>query len=170
MDTRKEAIFKLYDLRGELLDTAAIAALNERPFYLQAELDEINEQIKLIESVTLEYQAIYFKKSVPFTESEDYRDFVLTQLVDDPTNDFYMLEAARLGLDTGEPSQDEITDALSDVDMDTPARARLTFREVCETLDGTDKPADWMLRAYRDMQTLTAPVVVPAYFGLVQYV
>ena len=58
---RKEFILSLYDLRGELLDTANEAAVNERPFYLQKELDAVNEQIRLIENITPEAQAEYFR-------------------------------------------------------------------------------------------------------------
>jgi len=54
-------IFDLYDLRGELLDTAAEAAIKERPFYLQSSLDDINDQIRLLENVTAEAQAEYFR-------------------------------------------------------------------------------------------------------------
>lgn len=53
MDSTREAILKLYEERGELLDTAAIAAINERPFYLQKELDDINDQIKALEGVLI---------------------------------------------------------------------------------------------------------------------
>ena len=58
-------IFDLYDLRGELLDTAADAALNERPFYLQSSLDDINDQIHLMENITPEAQAEYFDPRTP---------------------------------------------------------------------------------------------------------
>ena len=58
-------IFDLYDLRGELLDTAAEAALKERPFYLQSSLDDINDQIRLLENVTPEAQAEYFDPRTP---------------------------------------------------------------------------------------------------------
>ena len=58
-------IFDLYDLRGELLDTAADAALNERPFYLQSSLDDINDQIRLLENITPEAQAEYFDPRTP---------------------------------------------------------------------------------------------------------
>lgn len=58
-------IFDLYDLRGELLDTAAEAALKERPFYLQSSLDDINDQIHLMENITLEAQAEYFDPRTP---------------------------------------------------------------------------------------------------------
>ncbi len=53
-------IFDLYEERGELLDTAAEAALKERPFYLQSSLDDINDQIRLLENITPEAQAEYF--------------------------------------------------------------------------------------------------------------
>ncbi len=53
-------IFDLYDERGELLDTAAEAALKERPFYLQSSLDDINDQIRLLENITPEAQDEYF--------------------------------------------------------------------------------------------------------------
>ena len=58
-------IFDLYDLRGELLDTAAEAALKERPFYLQSSLDDINDQIRLLENITPEAQAEYFDPRTP---------------------------------------------------------------------------------------------------------
>jgi len=51
----------LYFYRGELLDTAAEAAIQERPFYLQSSLDDINDQIRLLENVTTEAQAEYFR-------------------------------------------------------------------------------------------------------------
>ena len=53
-------IFDLYDERGELLDTKYEAAINERPFYLQSSLDDINDQIRLLENITPEAQAEYF--------------------------------------------------------------------------------------------------------------
>ena len=58
-------IFDLYDLRGELLDTAAEASLKERPFYLQSSLDDINDQIRLLENITPEAQAEYFDPRTP---------------------------------------------------------------------------------------------------------
>ena len=58
-------IFDLYDLRGELLDTAAEAALKERPFYLQSSLDDINDQIRLLENITPEAQVEYFDPRTP---------------------------------------------------------------------------------------------------------
>ena len=58
-------IFDLYDLRGELLDTAAEAAINERPFYLQSSLDDINDQIRLLENITPEAQDEYFDPRTP---------------------------------------------------------------------------------------------------------
>ena len=58
-------IFDLYDLRGELLDTAAEAALKERPFYMQSSLDDINDQIRLLENITPEAQAEYFDPRTP---------------------------------------------------------------------------------------------------------
>ena len=62
-------IFDLYEERGELLDTKYEAAINERPFYLQSSLDDINDQIRLLENITPEAQAEYF--AVPtYTESE----------------------------------------------------------------------------------------------------
>lgn len=61
-------IYDLYDLRGELLDTKYEAAIQERPFYLQSSLDDINEQIHLIENITPEAQAEYFR-----TDSDDPR-------------------------------------------------------------------------------------------------
>ena len=58
-------IFDLYDLRGELLDTKYEAAMNERPFYLQSSLDDINDQIHLLENTTPEAQAEYFDPRTP---------------------------------------------------------------------------------------------------------
>ena len=58
-------IFDLYEERGELLDTAAEAALKERPFYLQSSLDDINDQIRLLENITPEAQAEYFDPRTP---------------------------------------------------------------------------------------------------------
>ena len=58
-------IFDLYEYRGELLDTAAEAAINERPFYLQSSLDDINDQIRLLENITPEAQAEYFDPRTP---------------------------------------------------------------------------------------------------------
>jgi hypothetical protein len=57
MDKR---IFDLYEYRGDLLETAAIAAINERPFYMGKELAEIDQQIHILESITPEAQAFYF--------------------------------------------------------------------------------------------------------------
>jgi len=53
MDSTKEAILKLYEERGELLDNAAQAAINERQFYLQKQLDDINDQIRALEGVLI---------------------------------------------------------------------------------------------------------------------
>ena len=58
-------IFDLYDLRGELLDTKCEAAVNERPFYMQSSLDDINDQIRLLENITPEAQAEYFDPRTP---------------------------------------------------------------------------------------------------------
>ena len=58
-------IFDLYDLRGELLDTKYEAAINERPFYLQSSLDDINDQIRLLENITPEAQVEYFDPRTP---------------------------------------------------------------------------------------------------------
>ncbi len=59
-------IFDLYDLRGELLDTAAEAALKERPFYLQSSLDDINDQIRLLENITPEENGGYLGSLIGF--------------------------------------------------------------------------------------------------------
>ena len=56
-------IFDLYEYRGELLDTAADAALKERPFYLQSSLDDINDQIRLLENITPEAHAEWLGES-----------------------------------------------------------------------------------------------------------
>lgn len=53
MDSRQEIIYQLYETRGEYYDMAADAAINERPFYLQKELDDINDQIKALEGVLI---------------------------------------------------------------------------------------------------------------------
>ena len=58
-------IYDLYDLRGELLDTKYEAAINERPYYLQSSLDDINDQIRLLENITPEAQAEYFDPRTP---------------------------------------------------------------------------------------------------------
>ena len=50
MDSRQEIIYQLYETRGEYYDMAADAAINERPFYMQKELDDINDQIKALET------------------------------------------------------------------------------------------------------------------------
>jgi len=62
----------LYFYRGELLDTAAEAAIHERPFYLQKSLDDINDQIRLLENVTDEAQAEYFRTDSDGTEHSPY--------------------------------------------------------------------------------------------------
>ena len=64
----------LYFYRGELLDTAAEAALNERPFYLQSSLDDINDQIRLLENVTTEAQAEYFRIDSDDPRTPEQRD------------------------------------------------------------------------------------------------
>jgi len=63
--TKQEAIFQLYEQRGDLLDMAAIAAINECPFYMQKELDCLNDQIKLLESAK-PLKVTY--KEIPFTD------------------------------------------------------------------------------------------------------
>jgi len=68
-------IFDLYDLRGELLDTAAEAAVNERPFYMGKELAEVDQQIRILESITPEAQAFYFGELL----DSDYADLKATQ-------------------------------------------------------------------------------------------
>jgi len=59
-------IFDLYFYRGELLDTAAEAALKERPFYLQSSLDDINDQIRLLENITPETNGGYLGSFIGF--------------------------------------------------------------------------------------------------------
>ena len=56
---RTETINKMYDLEGDLLDTSAEAALNERPFYMQKRLDDIKDQCRLIEHITDESRRLY---------------------------------------------------------------------------------------------------------------
>ena len=41
----------LYDMRGELLDCKADAEREGRPFRMQASLDEVDEQIRVYESI-----------------------------------------------------------------------------------------------------------------------
>ena len=81
-------IFDLYDLRGELLDTAAEAALKERPFYLQSSLDDINDQIRLLENITPEAQAEYFDPRTPEQRDLDewQAESALTRESDRPEN------------------------------------------------------------------------------------
>ena len=54
--------YTLYETRGDLLDTAADASINKRPFYMSAQLADMNDQIKLIEHITNDVQADYFAK------------------------------------------------------------------------------------------------------------
>ena len=58
--------FSLYEERGELLDCKVIADMNERPFYLQSQLGEMYEQIRLIENITADNQRVYFSSGSAF--------------------------------------------------------------------------------------------------------
>jgi len=69
----------LYFYRGELLDTAAEAAIQERPFYLQSSLDDINDQIRLLENVTTEAQEDYFRTDS--VASDGHNEIEHTQIV-----------------------------------------------------------------------------------------
>ena len=51
----------LYEARGDLLDMRAIAAINERPFYLGKELGSIKDQVSLIERITVDAQNAWFE-------------------------------------------------------------------------------------------------------------
>ena len=58
--------FSLYEERGELLDIANERAINELPFTLAPQLQEMNEQIRLIESITADNQRVYFSSDSAF--------------------------------------------------------------------------------------------------------
>ena len=63
----------LYTERGELIDDALYAELNNLSFSkVKAErLDEVNEQIRLIENITDENQASYFDPRTPEEKAAD---------------------------------------------------------------------------------------------------
>jgi len=50
----------VYEAEGELLDMAAQAAINERPFYMQKQLDSLTDQVHLLDHITIETQNYYF--------------------------------------------------------------------------------------------------------------
>ena len=52
--------YDVYDAEAELLDIAAQAAINEQPFYLQKELNDLTDQVRLLDHITDEAQADYF--------------------------------------------------------------------------------------------------------------
>lgn len=56
----------LYEERGELLDIANERAINELPFTLAPQLQEMNEQIRLIENITADNQRVYFSSGSAF--------------------------------------------------------------------------------------------------------
>ncbi len=56
----------LYEERGELLDIANERAINELPFTLAPQLQEMNEQIRLIENITADNQRVYFSSGSMF--------------------------------------------------------------------------------------------------------
>ena len=58
--------FSLYEERGELLDIANELAINELPFTLAPQLQEMNEQIRLIENITADNQRVYFSNGSAF--------------------------------------------------------------------------------------------------------
>jgi len=58
--------FSLYEERGELLDIANERAINELPFTLAPQLQEMNEQIRLIENITADNQRVYFSSGSEF--------------------------------------------------------------------------------------------------------
>ena len=55
--------FSLYEERGDLLERKAISEKYGVGWYLQAKLDEINEQIRVIETITLQAQKTYFSEA-----------------------------------------------------------------------------------------------------------
>ena len=57
--------YALYEERGDLLERKALSEINGTGWYLQAQLDEINEQIRIIENVTLQAQNYYFETLAP---------------------------------------------------------------------------------------------------------
>ena len=58
---KKTDSFSLYEERGDLLERKAISQKYNTGWYLQAQLDEINEQIRVIENVTPQAQGYYFE-------------------------------------------------------------------------------------------------------------
>ena len=54
-------LFVLYEERGDLLERKAISQKYNTGWYLQAQLDEVNEQIRVIENVTPQAQKTYFE-------------------------------------------------------------------------------------------------------------
>ena len=52
--------------RGELLDIANERAIKELPFPLAPQLQEMNEQIRLIENITADNQRVYFSSGSAF--------------------------------------------------------------------------------------------------------
>jgi hypothetical protein len=94
-----ETVFQMHDYRGDILDTAAIAAVNEHPFYLQANLDDINEQFRLLETIVLDAQETWFmlenenlagRKARIDAECEDYEGRFLNRTIStvDVTSNF----------------------------------------------------------------------------------
>jgi hypothetical protein len=53
--------YALYEERGDLLERKAISEKYMTGWYLQEKLDEINEQIRVIENITLLAQKTYFE-------------------------------------------------------------------------------------------------------------
>lgn len=64
----------LYTERGELIDDALYAELNNLSFskVKSERLEEVNEQIRLIENITAENQAAYF---APLTKDEQIKEY-----------------------------------------------------------------------------------------------
>jgi len=54
--------FSLYEERGDLLERKAISEKYGVGWYLQSKLDEINEQIRVIETITPQAQKTYFSE------------------------------------------------------------------------------------------------------------
>ena len=67
--------YDVYDAEAELLDAYCVAILNERAFYLQKELDDLKDQTRLLDHITLEAQADYFAEPVSNDEyNADYKE------------------------------------------------------------------------------------------------
>ena len=70
--------YALYEERGDLLERKAISEKYGTGWYLQAQLDEINEQIRVIENVTAQAQKTYFQieavEVAPWDEIKDVSD------------------------------------------------------------------------------------------------